>query len=88
LSTSVKLQWKSVPLSDRSLLYNILIQSDIERTKNVNTGFGIAIMNAEIDKLLPNREYTIKIRAVNVVGSGVYSKPFTFKTKRMGMLNY
>jgi len=54
----------------------------------VNTGFGIAIMNAEIDKLLPNREYTIKIRAVNVVGSGVYSKPFTFKTKRMGMLNY
>ena len=85
-STSIKFQWKSVPLSDRTLLYNILIQGDVEQTKNVNTGFGIAIMDAEIDKLLPNREYTIQIRAVNVVGSGEFSKPFKFTTKKMGKL--
>ena len=60
--------------------------TDKDQTKNIRTGFAAILIRATLDGLLPNREYTIKIRAVNVVGSGIYSEPLTFKTSRLGKI--
>ncbi|XP_066925410.1 protein sidekick-2-like [Clytia hemisphaerica] len=86
-STVAEIKWISVPQSDRPYLYNILIQdgTDDDQTKNIRTGFAAILISATLDGLLPNREYTIKIRAVNVVGSGIYSDPLKFKTARLDL---
>lgn len=91
-STMVKIQWKSVPSSDRPYIYNILVQEDgaseaKERSINVRTGPTAVLIYTTIRNLLPNREYSVKVRAVNVVGSGIFSEPaLVFKTKRIGKI--
>ena len=86
----VKLQWESVPSSDRPYIYNILIQEkgaseNTERSINVRTGPTAVLVYTTIRNLLPNREYTVKVRAVNVVGSGSFSDTLMFQTKRTGI---
>ena len=94
-SSTVKLSWKSVPLSDRPYLYNILIQEIAgsdgsvakERSVNVLTSFTTVLLDKTVRDLLPNRIYKVKIRAVNVVGSGLFSQPaIEFRTERLSKL--
>ena len=60
----------------------------MERSINVRTGPTAVLVYTTIRNLLPNREYTVRVRAVNVVGSGIFSDTLMFQTKRTGNMNY
>lgn len=82
-ASTIELSWDSVPLRDRPRIYIVTVTGEITKTKNVQTGFGARIVKTTIDNLLPNRKYTITIKAVNVVGTGPTSEELVTATEKL-----
>ena len=81
---TITIQWRSVPSSDRAHLYKVNIKGDErEFTQTFFVSFGKTVNEMKIDKLLPNRKYDIKIKAVNIVGDGTFSEKVTATTKKI-----
>jgi Fibronectin type III domain. len=70
------ISFHQVPLSDRATNYKIqIISSNSTRTETItHHSLNLARRNVEIDDLMGDVEYSVRIKAINRVGDGPWTE--------------